>query len=53
MSLHTFELKSSYLNESGCANCNFNNNEPLSSDAMLWGKAFGNKHSHDTPVFDC
>lgn len=53
MSLHTFELKSSYLKESGCANCIFNNNEPLISDVTLWGKDFWNEHAHDSPVFEC
>lgn len=53
MSPHTFELKSSWLNESGCTNCNFNNNEPSISDVKLWGKVFQVKHAHGSAVFDC
>lgn len=52
MSLPTFELKSSYLNKPGCANCSFNNNELLISDVER-GKDFWNEHAHDIPVFDC
>lgn len=48
-----FELKSSELNESGYANCNFNNNEPLISNVKLWGKDFQDEHEHDSAVFDC
>lgn len=52
MSIDTSELKPSYLNESGCANCNFNNNQPLISDIMLEMKGFWNELVHDGPEFD-